>query len=56
MYASDERDTKKIAKKIAKSINNRNITICLNGDLGAGKTTLTTKFEAKSSLRKRAAS
>lgn len=41
MHASDERDTKKIAEKIAKSIKNRNITICLNGDLGAGKTTFT---------------
>ena len=41
MHASDERETKKIAEKIAKSIKNRNITICLNGDLGAGKTTFT---------------
>ena len=41
MHASDERETRKIAKKIAKSIKNRNVTICLNGDLGAGKTTFT---------------
>ena len=41
MHASDEREIKKIAEKIAKSIKNRNITICLNGDLGAGKTTFT---------------
>ena len=41
MHASDERETKKIAEKIAKSIKNRNVTICLNGGLGTGKTTFT---------------
>ncbi len=39
MIASNEEETKKIAKKLAKDINNTNATICLNGDLGSGKTT-----------------
>tara|TARA_B100001769_G_scaffold260707_1_gene241528 strand:- start:1727 stop:2185 length:459 start_codon:yes stop_codon:yes gene_type:complete len=39
MIASNEEETKKIANKLAKDINNTNATICLNGDLGSGKTT-----------------
>tara|TARA_X000000368_G_scaffold352908_1_gene293875 strand:+ start:457 stop:915 length:459 start_codon:yes stop_codon:yes gene_type:complete len=39
MIASNEEETKKIANKLAKNINNTNATICLNGDLGSGKTT-----------------
>lgn len=39
MIASNEEETKKIANKLAKDINNTNVTICLNGDLGSGKTT-----------------
>ena len=39
MIASNEEETKKIASKLAKDINNTNATICLNGDLGSGKTT-----------------
>ncbi len=39
MIASNEEETKKIANKLAKDINATNATICLNGDLGSGKTT-----------------
>jgi len=39
MIASNEEETKKIANKLAKDINAINATICLNGDLGSGKTT-----------------
>ena len=39
MIASSEEETKKIANKLAKDINATNATICLNGDLGSGKTT-----------------
>ena len=39
MIASNEEETKKIASKLAKDIRNTNATICLNGDLGSGKTT-----------------
>ena len=39
MIASNEEETKKIANKLAKDINTTNATICLNGDLGSGKTT-----------------
>ena len=39
MIASNEEETKKIANKLAKDINDTNATICLNGDLGSGKTT-----------------
>lgn len=39
MISSDLEDTKKIANKLAKAIKNTNVTICLNGDLGSGKTT-----------------
>jgi len=39
MIASNEEETKKIANKLAKDINATKATICLNGDLGSGKTT-----------------
>lgn len=39
MKLSNENETKNIANKIAGSIKNKAFTICLNGDLGAGKTT-----------------
>ena len=39
MIASNEEETKKIANKLAKGINATNARICLNGDLGSGKTT-----------------
>ena len=39
MIASSEEETKKIANKLAEDINATNATICLNGDLGSGKTT-----------------
>jgi len=38
MIAAKEEDTAKIAKKLAKSVP-ADCVICLNGDLGAGKTT-----------------
>ena len=38
MIVLKEEDTRKIANKFAKSIP-KNCVICLNGDLGAGKTT-----------------
>ena len=41
MIVSNEKDTQNIANKIANSINGTNLVLCLNGDLGAGKTTLT---------------
>jgi len=41
MIVSDEKDTQNIANKIANSINGTNLVLCLNGDLGAGKTTFT---------------
>ena len=39
MIASNEEETKKLASKLAQNIKNTNATICLNGDLGSGKTT-----------------
>ena len=39
MIASNEEETKRIASKLAKNINDTNATICLNGELGSGKTT-----------------
>ena len=39
MIASNQEDTRLIANKLAKYIKNTNVTICLNGDLGSGKTT-----------------
>ena len=44
MIASNEEETKKIANKLAKDINDTNVTICLNGDLGSGKTTFSRYF------------
>lgn len=41
MIVSNEKDTQNIANKIANSINGTNLVLCLNGDLGAGKTTFT---------------
>tara|TARA_B100000035_G_scaffold83404_1_gene69975 strand:+ start:1826 stop:2278 length:453 start_codon:yes stop_codon:yes gene_type:complete len=41
MIVSNEKDTQNIANKIANSINGINLVLCLNGDLGAGKTTFT---------------
>ena len=43
MIVQAEEDTKKIAIKFASSIP-RNCVICLNGDLGAGKTTFSRYF------------
>lgn len=39
MIASNLEDTRLIAKKLAQDIKDNNVTICLNGDLGTGKTT-----------------
>ena len=39
MIASNEEETKKIACKLANDIKDTKATICLNGDLGSGKTT-----------------
>tara|TARA_B100001029_G_C14846391_1_gene331202 strand:- start:37 stop:504 length:468 start_codon:yes stop_codon:yes gene_type:complete len=39
MIASNQEDTRLIANKLAKDIKDKNITVCLNGDLGSGKTT-----------------
>ena len=44
MIASNEEETKKIANKLARDIKNTNATICLNGDLGSGKTTFSRYF------------
>jgi len=41
MIVSNEKDTQNIANKIANSIKGTNLVLCLNGDLGAGKTTFT---------------
>ena len=39
MILKSEKETKSLAVKIANNIFKKNITICLNGDLGSGKTT-----------------
>ena len=39
MKLTSEKKTKIIAEKLALSIRKKNITLCLNGDLGSGKTT-----------------
>ena len=41
MIVSNEKETQNIAKKISRSIKGRNLVLCLNGDLGSGKTTFT---------------
>jgi len=41
MIVSNEKNTQDIAKKVANSINGTSSVICLNGDLGSGKTTFT---------------
>ena len=39
MNLTSENETKVFAEKIAKKIQKKSITVCLNGDLGSGKTT-----------------
>ena len=41
MIVSNEKKTQDIAKKVAKSIDGTSLALCLNGDLGSGKTTFT---------------
>ena len=41
MIVSNEKETQNIAKKISRSIEGINLVLCLNGDLGSGKTTFT---------------
>ncbi len=41
MIVSNEKETLNIAKKISRSIEGINLVLCLNGDLGSGKTTFT---------------
>ena len=41
MIVSNEKETQNIAKKISRSIEGSNLVLCLNGDLGSGKTTFT---------------
>ena len=41
MIVSNEKETRDIANKISSSIKGTNLVLCLNGDLGSGKTTFT---------------
>ena len=41
MIVSNEKETRDIANKISGSIKGTNLVLCLNGDLGSGKTTFT---------------
>ena len=41
MIVSNEKETQDIANKISGSIKGTNLVLCLNGDLGSGKTTFT---------------
>ena len=41
MIVSNEEETRDIANKISGSIKGTNLVLCLNGDLGSGKTTFT---------------
>jgi tRNA threonylcarbamoyl adenosine modification protein YjeE len=41
MIVSNEKKAQDIAKKVAKSIDGTSLALCLNGDLGSGKTTFT---------------
>ena len=52
MIASNEEETAKIAIKLARSLNDFNVTLCLNGDLGSGKTTFS-RYLIKSLLGKK---
>ena len=44
MIVSSEEETSKIAKKLARILKNSIATICLNGELGSGKTTFSRYF------------
>ena len=44
MIVSNEEETSKIAKKLARILKNSIATICLNGELGSGKTTFSRYF------------
>ena len=44
MLLKNEGDTEKLAKRLVKLSKKDNIVICLNGDLGSGKTTFTRYF------------
>ena len=44
MLLKNERDTQLFARKLVKFSKGRNIVICLNGNLGSGKTTFSRYF------------
>ena len=44
MLLKNEGDTEKLAKRLVKLSKQDNTVICLNGDLGSGKTTFTRYF------------